>query len=101
MSVLAEAAKKGRAKTPAKTDDCKKDADCVAVLDDCCACAQGGKQHAIPKKQRDAYEKDRKKRCKDEACIDVMSTDASCAQAPFCAVGICELGDPPGQAPAP
>jgi hypothetical protein len=96
VSMFAEAAKKsakGHAKAPASTDDCKTDKDCVLVIDDCCSCEQGGKQRAIPKKQKDAYEKDRKKRCADAACTDVMSTDPSCSAKPFCGAGICELGD--------
>ncbi len=92
-------AKRGHAKAPAASaDDCKKDADCVAVVDDCCPCSQGGKQRAIPKKDRATYDKDRKKRCEGTACADVMSQDATCAQRPFCAAGICELSDAPADA---
>src|SRR5882672_9813331 len=57
-------AKRAGGKAPAgSAPDCKKDDDCVLVSDDCCSCNQGGKARAIPKKQKDAYEKDRKKRC--------------------------------------
>jgi hypothetical protein len=86
-------AKKGRGKSaPASTADCKTDADCVLVPDDCCSCNEGGKQHAIPKKQKEAYEKERRKRCTDTACTEMMSDDPSCSQHPFCGAGICELG---------
>jgi hypothetical protein len=86
-------AKKGKGKAaPASIEDCKVDKDCVLVADDCCACSQGGKQRAIPKKQKDAYEKERKKRCADTACTEVVSDDPSCSQQPFCGAGICELG---------
>ena len=61
--------------------------------DDCCSCNQGGKQRAIPKKQKDSYEKDRKKRCADTQCMEMMSQDPSCSQHAFCAAGICELSD--------
>jgi hypothetical protein len=91
-------AKRGRARKAApaaSSGDCKKDTDCVMVPDDCCPCSQGGKQRAIPKKQRDAYEKDRKKRCADAACTEMMSTDPSCNARPLCLAGICELGDAP------
>jgi hypothetical protein len=98
VSFLAEA--KHARKAPASTDDCKTDKDCVLVADDCCPCAEGGKQHAIPKKGKDAYEKDRKKRCTDTACTESVSTDPSCSQRPFCGAGICELGDAPADAPA-
>jgi len=96
VSMFAEAKKGGGGKrAPADTRDCKTDKDCVVVADDCCPCSQGGKARAIPKKQADAYEKDRKKRCADTACTEMMSDDPSCSQVPFCGVGICELGDPP------
>ena len=84
-------------KAPASTVDCKTDKDCVLVADDCCSCSEGGKQRAIPKKEKDSYEKDRKKRCADTACTESVSTDPSCSQTPFCGAGICELG---GDAPA-
>jgi hypothetical protein len=84
-------------KAPASTADCKTDKDCVLVPDECCPCSEGGKQRAIPKKEKESYEKDRKKRCADTACTESISTDPSCSQTPFCGAGICELG---GDAPA-
>jgi hypothetical protein len=98
VSFFAEA--KHARKAPASTDDCKTDKDCVLVAEDCCPCAEGGKQRAIPKKEKDSYEKDRKKRCADTACTEMASTDPSCSQRPFCGAGICELGDDPAAAPA-
>jgi hypothetical protein len=93
-SWLAEA-KRGRAKAPAGgTADCKTDADCVAVADDCCSCTEGGKQHAIPKKDKAAYEKERRKRCTETLCTETLSQDPSCGQRAFCGAGICELGEP-------
>jgi hypothetical protein len=92
-------AKKGRAKAPAaEVAGCKTDADCVAVVDDCCPCSEGGKQHSIPKKEQAAYEKERRTRCKGTMCTEVMSQDPSCSQKPFCGAGICELTDPPADA---
>lgn len=102
VSVLAEAKRGGAGKrAPADNRDCKTDKDCVIVADDCCPCNQGGKARAIPKKQKDAYEKERKKRCTDTACTEMMSTDPSCAQVPFCGAGICELNEPAGSAAKP
>ena len=99
---LAQAKKsKAAKKAPASTADCKTDKDCVAVPDECCPCSEGGKQHAIPKKDKESYEKDRKKRCADAACTESISNDPSCSQKPFCAAGICELTDeaaPPADA---
>jgi hypothetical protein len=99
MSTFAEAKKGAGRRAPADNRDCKIDKDCVAVADDCCPCNQGGKARAIPKKQRDAYEKERKKRCADTACTEMMSTDPTCSQEPFCGAGICELGEPAGAPP--
>ena len=100
VSMLAEAKKGGGAKrAPADNRDCKTDHDCVIVADDCCPCSEGGKARAIPKKQKETYEKDRKKRCAETACTQMMSDDLSCTQVPLCGAGICELGEPPGAAP--
>jgi hypothetical protein len=99
VSMLAEAKKGGGKRAPADNRDCKTDKDCVLVADDCCPCNQGGKARAIPKKQKDTYEKDRKKRCADTACTEMMSTDPTCAEVPFCGAGICELGEPSNAAP--
>jgi len=100
VSMFAEAKKGGGGKrAPAEVRDCKSDHDCVLVADDCCPCSQGGKARAIPKKQKDTYEKDRKKRCADTACTEMMSDDPTCTQVPFCGAGICELGDPPNASP--
>jgi hypothetical protein len=98
MLAQAKGAKGGGKRAPADNRDCKIDKDCVLVADDCCPCSQGGKARAIPKKQRDTYEKDRKKRCADTACTDMMSTDPTCSMEPFCGVGICELGEPANSA---
>ena len=93
-------ARKAKGRAPkADAVDCKKDADCVVVVDDCCPCSAGGKQRAIPKKEKDSYEKDRKKRCADTACTEAVSTDSTCTQVAICAAGICELGEPPTPAP--
>jgi hypothetical protein len=91
-------AKRARAKAPAASVDCKTDADCVAVPDDCCPCSEGGKQRAIPKKQKATYEKDRHKRCGETMCTETVSQDPSCAQVAFCGAGICELRDPAADA---
>ena len=92
------AARRARAgKSAAGAADCKVDHDCVLVVDDCCPCNQGGKQRAIPKKDKASYEKDRKKRCAGTVCTEMMSDDPSCSQVPFCGAGICELGAPPAK----
>lgn len=92
--VLGAEARRARKPGPApqSSGDCKTDDDCVLVIDECCSCEQGGKQHAIAKKQKDAYEKARHKRCADTQCIEMMSQDPSCTQHAICGAGICELG---------
>jgi hypothetical protein len=84
---------KGKA-SAAGAADCKTDADCVIVTDDCCPCSEGGKQRAIPKKERAAYEKARHKRCQGTMCTEAISQDPSCSQRAMCGAGICELGEP-------
>jgi hypothetical protein len=88
----------GKAKAPATAAACKIDKDCVAVVDDCCPCNEGGRQHAIPKKDQAAYEKDRHKRCQGTMCAEVVSQDPSCSQVAICGAGLCELGEPGGEA---
>ncbi|HEY2902574.1 MAG TPA: hypothetical protein VGL59_18460, partial [Polyangia bacterium] len=48
---------KRKAASAAGAADCKVDHDCALVVDDCCPCNQGGKQRAIPKKDKTSYEK--------------------------------------------
>jgi hypothetical protein len=88
-------AKRGKGKASAEAAGCKTDADCVAVIDECCSCNEGGKQHAIPKKEKAAYEKDRLTRCKGTMCTEAISQDPSCSQKAVCLAGICELTDAP------
>jgi hypothetical protein len=95
-------AKRGRARAgrapAAAAADCKTDKDCVVVVVDCCPCSEGGKQRAIPRKEKPAYEKDRKKRCEGTMCTEAVSQDPSCSQRAFCGAGICELRDSSSEA---
>lgn len=77
------AAPKGRA-------ECHKDQDCVMVPVDCCGCTAGGKQRAVPRSSQDRIEREQARRCRETACVDVMSSDPSCSAAPRCAQGRCE-----------
>ncbi|MGB8294887.1 MAG: hypothetical protein WCG85_05620 [Polyangia bacterium] len=80
------AAKKGAAV-------CQADSDCVLVPDDCCGCSGGGKQKAIPKKDRASSERARQARCAGTLCAEVMSQDPSCAAtSAVCKEGKCTLG---------
>lgn len=98
-SAEAKRARAGKGKaSAASTADCKTDADCVVVTDDCCPCSEGGKQRAIPKKERAAYEKDRHKRCAGTMCTEAISQDPTCSQRAMCGAGICELGEPAADA---
>ena len=72
--------------------ECKKDADCTAVPDDCCSCGEGGSQRAVSNKKKDAYENQRTKRCAGTMCAQMMSTHPSCSQHAICAAGVCKLG---------
>ncbi len=83
---LAVAAKKEKGKP-----ECKVAADCVVEPSDCCDCANGGKQHAIPKKQAAASKAARAERCKNTVCTMMLSTDPSCGQRAACVDGACVL----------
>ncbi|MBC8134114.1 MAG: hypothetical protein H7X95_14125 [Deltaproteobacteria bacterium] len=94
-ALLAEAKRAGKAPdagVATTVATCKKDAECVLVPDDCCTCAESGKQHAIPKVQQGAYENARRKRCAGTMCPQMMSQDPSCSQRAVCNAGTCELG---------
>ena len=78
-------------------NECKRDADCALVPDDCCSCNEGGKQHAVPTRGRDAYESARKKRCAGTMCPQMMSQDPSCAQTAVCRAGRCQLASAAAQ----
>jgi hypothetical protein len=71
--------------------ECAAAADCVVVPLDCCDCANGGKQTALPKARRAAYEAARAKRCKGTMCTQMLSTDSSCGKRAACESGHCVL----------
>lgn len=94
-TATARAAAKGVPAAPAPAAapaECKKDADCTVVPDDCCSCNEGGSQRAVSAKQKDASEKQRTKRCAGTMCAQMMSTHPSCSQRAICAAGVCKLG---------
>jgi hypothetical protein len=72
---------------------CRVDSDCVLVPDDCCGCPGGGKQKALPKKDKASYQRARQARCADTLCPAVMSQDPSCAAtSAVCKEAQCTLG---------
>jgi hypothetical protein len=81
----------GKGKKPAETAECHEDTDCVLVTDGCCGCNAGGKQRAIPKNARDAYEKKRQGMCKKTMCPQLMSEDPSCVGRAVCKEKMCAL----------
>jgi len=79
------------AKPTKATAECKVAADCVIEPTDCCDCANGGKQHAIPKKKAAASKAARAERCKTAVCTMMLSIDPSCGQRSDCADGVCVM----------
>jgi hypothetical protein len=83
--------------TPAKVaskeakHECKRATDCALEALDCCDCANGGKQHAVPKKQLAKLKAERAKRCKDAMCTMMLSTDPTCGQQADCVQGACVM----------
>jgi hypothetical protein len=72
-----------------KTAACKVKSDCALVPADCCGCAGGGQQKAIPAREKAKYEKERQARCAGTMCTTMMSQDSSCAET---AVAVCKEG---------
>lgn len=71
--------------------ECRVAADCAVEPLDCCDCANGGKQHAIPKKLAAAAQAARQARCKNTVCTMMLSTDPSCGQRADCVDGKCVM----------
>ena len=71
--------------------ECKVDADCEVVPEDCCDCANGGRQQSIPKSHVAAFKKERGKRCGKVMCTMMFSTDPTCGMRAQCLSGQCEL----------
>jgi hypothetical protein len=72
----------------ASAPTCSKDTDCVQTRADCCGCARGGNDTAVPAAQRASF--DASLACAgDESCPEVFT----CApdETPQCAQGQCKL----------
>jgi hypothetical protein len=61
--------------------------------EDCCDCANGGRQHAIAKAQQAASKAARTKRCKGVMCTLMLSVDPTCGKRPDCVEGQCVMVD--------
>jgi len=70
---------------------CNVDSDCIAVQADCCACNAGGTNIAIAKSYKDTWTTQLAAKCKDNACLAVMSQDISCSSTPACEGNTCTL----------
>ena len=71
--------------------ECQEAADCVLVPVACCDCSNGGSQRSVSKKAASASSAEREKRCKDQMCAMVMSSDPSCTKRANCFAGHCVL----------
>jgi hypothetical protein len=92
IALVVLAAGLGRAESKNKRSACKVDADCTLVPADCCGCGGGGKQKAIPAREKASHERARQARCADTLCAAVISEDSSCAAAAaVCKEGQCAL----------
>jgi len=85
------AVEKKKPKAAGTAAECKVAADCVVEPVDCCDCANGGRQHAVPKKQLAKVKAERAKRCKNAMCTMMLSTDPSCGQRADCVDGACVM----------
>jgi hypothetical protein len=80
----------GSPKKSAKKE-CKAATDCVVVPEECCDCANGGKQHAIPKAELAAAKASRAVKCKHAMCTMMFSTDPTCGMRADCVSGQCAM----------
>jgi hypothetical protein len=80
-------------KAAAPVAECADDTDCILVTDGCCGCHEGGKQRALPRKAREAYEKKRQAICKKTMCPQLMSEDQSCLGHAVCKEKVCAVGN--------
>jgi hypothetical protein len=78
-----------------KASECKTAADCVVEPAECCDCANGGKQHAIPKARAQASKAARAKKCAGVMCTMMLSTDPTCGQRADCVSGACVMATKP------
>lgn len=72
---------------------CKTDAECVVVPDGCCDCANGGKQHAVSKREEASVRTAQRASCKDVMCTMMLSVDPTCGKRAACIDGACGLRD--------
>lgn len=70
---------------------CNSDDDCISVSGGCCGCGGGGANIAINNESKEEYLNNQNSKCKDLACIAVVSDDPTCSAQPVCLDGICEL----------
>jgi len=77
----------------AKKSECAADADCVIVPDGCCDCANGGKEHAVAKRDEAKLRAAQRAACKDVMCTMMVSTDRTCGKRPACVDGACAMRD--------
>lgn len=74
--------------------ECDRDADCVEVPADCCGCASGGSDTAVPAGSEADYH-DSLSCPPDPSCPDVNVCDPD--SAPRCIAGSCQLVTPPSE----
>jgi hypothetical protein len=71
--------------------ECKVAADCAVTPEDCCDCANGGRQHAIAKVKVAAAQASREAHCKHTMCTMMISTDPTCGMRADCVAGQCTM----------
>ncbi|MSP61235.1 MAG: hypothetical protein EXR72_12995 [Myxococcales bacterium] len=72
-------------------DPCKNDSECALVKADCCGCSAGGKARGVARARVKAHDKELGAKCKEVACMAMMSTDPSCSATAACIAGRCGL----------
>ncbi len=70
---------------------CRKDDDCVRVNADCCGCNYGGKAGAVSKEFKKSWEDTIEEKCKDIACLTMISNDWTCTADVKCVQHKCSV----------
>lgn len=79
-------------KSESQIDTCQIDQDCIAMIDECCACDQGGKKRAINRKYYSYWLDKQADGCYFTHCPSYESTDLTCTKLePKCVNNRCQM----------
>lgn len=78
-------------KAGARKQECKVASDCEVASVECCDCANGGKQEAMPKAKAAQLKAHHGEKCKGVMCTMMVATDPTCGKRADCVTGVCTM----------